>query len=101
MAAWRLLGEPLGLLHALALSLGALLGDIAGSFIKRRLSLPRGAPAPVLDQLDFYAGAVAASYLLGCKWNPETLAAAAIVVAVLHVTANAAAYLAGLKKEPW
>ncbi len=101
ITAWRMLGEPLGLLHAFTLSLGALLGDIAGSFIKRRLSLPRGAPAPVLDQLDFYAGAVAASYLLGCMWSPETLALTAVIVAVLHVTSNFVAYLAGLKREPW
>ncbi|HTX60992.1 MAG TPA: CDP-2,3-bis-(O-geranylgeranyl)-sn-glycerol synthase, partial [Methanobacterium sp.] len=42
---WVLLG--------LALSGGALMGDAVGSFIKRRINLERGKPAPFLDQLDF------------------------------------------------
>lgn len=100
-AAWLALGVDYTIIHALSVALGALLGDIAGSFVKRRLSLPRGAPAPLLDQLDFYVGAVAASYLLGCKWEPKTIIVTAALVAALHVASNVAAYLAGLKREPW
>jgi len=100
-ALWSLLGVKLTILHAFAISLGAMLGDIAGSFIKRRLSLPRGAPAPLLDQLDFYAGAVAASCILGCRWDAATLILGALVIAAVHVAANIVAYVAGLKKEPW
>lgn len=98
---WRLLSIDLTILHALLIALGALLGDIAGSFIKRRLSLPRGAPAPLLDQLDFYVGAVAASILAGCSWTLNAFLVTAIIVIIIHVTANIAAYLVGLKKEPW
>lgn len=42
---------------------GAMLGDLLGSFIKRRLRIPRGAPVPVLDQLDFIAGVLLFSML--------------------------------------
>jgi CDP-2,3-bis-(O-geranylgeranyl)-sn-glycerol synthase len=41
------------LTQALLLSIGALLGDIAGAFIKRRLGISQGGPAPILDQLGF------------------------------------------------
>ena len=37
----------------LLISVGALTGDLVGSFIKRRLNLKRGAPAPFLDQITF------------------------------------------------
>src|SRR3989338_8830470 len=37
----------------IALSTGAIIGDIIGAFVKRRLSVPRGHPALLLDHLDF------------------------------------------------
>lgn len=40
------------------LSLGALIGDLTESFIKRRIGFPPGASLPVADQLDFVAGAL-------------------------------------------
>lgn len=46
------------LARALLFPPGAMLGDLLGSFIKRRLNIPRGAKAPVLDQLDFVAGTI-------------------------------------------
>ena len=36
-----------------AISLGALIGDLVGAFIKRRLNLSPGALFPVIDQIDF------------------------------------------------
>ncbi|HKL29657.1 MAG TPA: CDP-2,3-bis-(O-geranylgeranyl)-sn-glycerol synthase, partial [Natrialbaceae archaeon] len=42
-----------------ALPLGAMLGDILASFIKRRIDRERGAAVPGLDQLDFVVGALA------------------------------------------
>lgn len=87
--------------HAPAIALGALLGDIAGSFLKRRIGIERGRPAPVLDQLDFYAGALAVSIALGYKWDLEITLLTAIIVGGLHIGANVFAYLAGLKKVPW
>lgn len=83
------------------IALGALLGDLAGSFMKRRLGIERGAPAPLLDQLDFYLGAVAASIILGYSWSPRVLVATGAVVVLLHVSANYLAYRLGLKQVPW
>ena len=40
-------------LFASTLAVGSLLGDMFGSFIKRRLNIERGKPVPLLDQLDF------------------------------------------------
>ena len=42
--------------RALLYPVGAMAGDLLGSFIKRRLRIPRGAKAPLLDQLDFIVG---------------------------------------------
>ena len=44
---------PEGILIGFLLGFGALLGDALGSFLKRRLGIGRGKPAPILDQLDF------------------------------------------------
>ncbi len=41
---------PMGALLGILLGLGAMLGDLGGSFIKRRFQLKRGALAPLLDQ---------------------------------------------------
>src|SRR3989338_2415348 len=42
----------------IALSTGAIIGDIIGAFIKRRLGVERGHPALLLDQLDFLLAAL-------------------------------------------
>ncbi|MCE4611370.1 MAG: CDP-2,3-bis-(O-geranylgeranyl)-sn-glycerol synthase [Desulfurococcales archaeon] len=84
-----------------AASLGAILGDMAGSFIKRRLGLKRGAPAPLLDQLDFYFGALALTVILGVDWSLKAVVEAAIVVVIAHVASNFGAYLMGIKNVPW
>src|SRR5207245_9121927 len=47
-----------GLAAAAVLASGALLGDLTGAFLKRRMHKPRGAKAPVLDQYDFVVGAL-------------------------------------------
>ncbi|GBF09088.1 CDP-archaeol synthase [Aeropyrum pernix] len=87
--------------HSPAIALGALAGDMAGSFVKRRLGIERGRPAPLLDQLDFYLGALAVSIALGYTWTPRVVVEAAAAVLLLHLAANVTAYLLGLKKVPW
>lgn len=82
-------------------SAGALLGDMAGSFIKRRLNMPRGAPAPLLDQLDFYAGALLLLYMLGVEVQLLPSIVLAAIILVLHVGTNYMAYKLGLKSVPW
>jgi CDP-2,3-bis-(O-geranylgeranyl)-sn-glycerol synthase len=38
--------------------LGALCGDLAGAFVKRRLGIAPGGLLPVIDQVDFVIGAI-------------------------------------------
>ncbi len=81
-------------------ALGALVGDLIGSFIKRRLLIARGRPAPLLDQLDFLIMAM----LLGALITPIHWILAIfllIVTPVLHLLANVIGYLLRLKQEPW
>jgi CDP-2,3-bis-(O-geranylgeranyl)-sn-glycerol synthase len=91
---------------AVGLALGAMLGDIGASFLKRRLGRQRGAAVPGLDQLDFVVGALVLAVLLAPAWTVATFSLARLAVVVvatplLHLTTNAGAYLLGLKAEPW
>ncbi len=91
---------------ALALPLGAMLGDIVASFLKRRTGRDRGAPFPGLDQLDFVVGALVLTFLAAPSWFLATFTLPVLVVVVvmtpvLHVGTNVGAYLLGLKDEPW
>jgi CDP-2,3-bis-(O-geranylgeranyl)-sn-glycerol synthase len=95
---------------ALALPLGAMLGDIGASFVKRRSGRQRGAPFPGVDQLDFVVGALLLAFVAdlaaSLSWFAETftlpvLAAVLVLTPILHVSTNAVAYVLGLKDEPW
>ena len=95
---------PIGAI--VALPLGAMLGDIGASFLKRRTGRERGAPFPGVDQLDFVVGALVLGVLAAPGWFTDTftfpvLAVVLVVTPVLHVTTNGLAYVLGLKDEPW
>ncbi len=103
------LGTPLpefSLRAAFTLALGAMLGDIGASFLKRRTGRERGASFPVLDQLDFVVGALSLTALTSSDWfrsafDLPTVGVVAVMTPVLHVTTNVVAYALGLKDEPW
>ncbi|HEX3014237.1 MAG TPA: CDP-2,3-bis-(O-geranylgeranyl)-sn-glycerol synthase [Methanobacterium sp.] len=85
-----------GALIGLFLGGGALIGDAAGSFIKRRIGIERGNPAPFLDQLDFVIGAlVFASLIVFIPLNMIIIIL--IISVVLHLLTNMIAYLIGMK----
>jgi CDP-2,3-bis-(O-geranylgeranyl)-sn-glycerol synthase len=91
---------------ALTLPLGAISGDMAASFYKRRSGRDRGAPVPGLDQLDFVLGALSLTALLSPAWfrrvfRPPELLAVALLTPLLHAGTNLLAYLLGLKDEPY
>lgn len=91
---------------AVGLAAGAMGGDIAASFLKRRSGRARGAAFPGLDQLDFAVGAVAVAFVLAPGWAESTftlgvLAVVFVATPVLHVGTNIIAYLLGAKNEPW
>ncbi len=86
-----------GFLLGLTLGGGALIGDACGSFIKRRLNVESGRPAPILDQLDFVVGALVFASLIVVI--PIEMIVIILVISVfLHLGANIIAYLLGLKK---
>ncbi len=87
-------------LESFLLSLGALCGDMVGAFIKRRLGIARGKPAPVLDQIDFVVGALAFVYPV-YQYAPEQALFLLIVTPPIHLVANVFAYLLKLKQYPW
>jgi CDP-2,3-bis-(O-geranylgeranyl)-sn-glycerol synthase len=85
---------------AILASLGALLGDLMGAFVKRRLAIRPGKLFPVLDQLDFVLGAL----LLVSIISSVSLGTALIVFLVtppIHVVTNLVAYTLGLKSTYW
>jgi len=95
-------GKPLLILRGFVLSVGALLGDCVGAFIKRRLGIPPGKPAPLLDQLSFLVVAIAFTSALNlCTLTAYQLLILILLTPILHVLANTIAYLLGLKNVPW
>ncbi|MGM0604786.1 MAG: CDP-2,3-bis-(O-geranylgeranyl)-sn-glycerol synthase [Halobacteriota archaeon] len=91
---------------AVGLAFGAMVGDIAASFLKRRSGRERGAAFPGLDQLDFVVGALLLAFLVSPSWFLETftidvLVVVAVMTPILHVITNVIAYALGLKNEPW
>ena len=85
---------------ALPASLGALLGDMGGAFVKRRLKIPPGGSLPVVDQLDFVVGAV----LLVSLFSPLSFSVVLILLLVtppIHFLTNVGAYLLDLKEHYW
>ena len=101
------LGLPVFPVHAaVALALGAMLGDILASFLKRRTGRERGAAFPGIDQLDFVVVSLGLTLLAATDWFLATFTLPVLVVVLvitplLHVSTNAGAYALGLKDEPW
>lgn len=79
------------------IAIGAVLGDLLGAFVKRRLKIKPGNQFPIVDQLDFVLGGLA----LGLFFFPMSLLSILTVVLVtppIHLGTNYGAYLFGLKK---
>jgi len=85
-----------GFLLGFTLGCGAMIGDACGSFLKRRLNVARGKPAPILDQLDFVIGALIFASLIVIL--PAEMIVIILVISIfLHLGANIIAYLLGIK----
>jgi CDP-2,3-bis-(O-geranylgeranyl)-sn-glycerol synthase len=83
-----------------AFGLGAMAGDSAKSFFKRRLGIPSGSPWIPFDQLDFVLGAL----MLVAPRSALSLGDIAIVVSLTfggHIAVNHVAYWLGIRDVKW
>jgi CDP-2,3-bis-(O-geranylgeranyl)-sn-glycerol synthase len=88
------------------LALGALLGDLGKSFLKRRMGKVRGEKWPVADQLDLVVGAFILMLLFDPAWlfaylTLPILILILILTIVLHRLVNIIGYFLGVKEVPW
>jgi len=82
------------------LALGALLGDLLGSFIKRRLEIERGGAAPGLDQLGFVVIALLlASPVALPSW--QVIVTLLIITPPIHLATNFIGQKLKLKARPY
>lgn len=87
-------------LYGTLLALGAIAGDFAGSFLKRRLGLERGRSIFLLDQLDFVLGGYALAFAVASPALLEVVFLCAFTM-LAHVIGNRIAFIAKIKKVPW
>lgn len=85
-----------GILIGFLLAFGALIGDALGSFLKRRLGIGRGKPAPILDQIDFLIVALLFVSLV-VKLDLGFIIISIVLTLIIHLIANTGAYLLGIK----
>jgi CDP-2,3-bis-(O-geranylgeranyl)-sn-glycerol synthase len=93
-----LFGYPL--LFSVLSPLGALMGDLAGAFLKRRLGIAPGGLLPIVDQVDFVVGAILFS-LPSTVMYWELAIAVLIITPPIHLFTNYLAYKLKLKNNPW
>ncbi len=85
-------------------STGSLIGDMFGSFVKRRFGIKRGEKAPILDQIDFLIFAFLLAYfhpIFSELFDIRIIVIAFIITPILHRITNLIAYLLKLKDVPW
>lgn len=93
-----LFGYPL--LFSVLSPLGALIGDLAGAFLKRRLNIAPGGLLPIIDQVDFVVGALLFSLPLSMVYW-ELAVAVVLITPPIHLFTNFLAYKLKLKNNPW
>lgn len=106
---WSFDSWPMAFQMSAMLASGALLGDLWGAYVKRRLRKPRGAKVSGLDQYDFVVGALGMAALVP-SWADLRffrgdglfgLLAIILITPALHRAVNILGYRLGRKHEPW
>ncbi len=95
------LAFPFMLKISIMLALGAVFGDLLGSFIKRRLGYRSGHSFPVMDQFGFVVFALAFAFWLGNLPTLYGIAFIAVLTGVMHPLTNMGANRLKLKSVPW
>jgi CDP-2,3-bis-(O-geranylgeranyl)-sn-glycerol synthase len=80
--------------------LGALLGDLTGAFLKRRIGIAPGGLLPIVDQIDFVVGALVFALPLGIVYWQLAITVL-LITPPIHLFTNFLAYKMKLKKHPW
>ena len=95
---YELFGFPI--LFIVLIPLGALLGDLTGAFLKRRIGIAPGGLLPIVDQVDFVVGAIVFSIPLAIvSW--ELAVTVLLITPPIHLFTNFLAYKMKLKRNPW
>ncbi len=89
------------ILISFAESFSALVGDMLGAFIKRRLGIPRGGKAVGLDQLDFILTSTLTLLLFHVNLYWYQFIFICLLTFLLHTSTNRIAYLLKIKSVPW
>ncbi len=85
----------------IAITLGAIFGDLLGSFIKRRLSLKEGSSVLFMDQYLFFVFALVFSLPFSNLPGYPGIIFILLLTGILHRLMNILAHKAGMKSVPW
>ena len=86
--------------YGFLLATGAILGDVASSFVKRRMGKERGKSVVFLDQLDFLVGGIVLGMIVFVP-SVEQFVFLAVFTFSVHRFANLVAFKIKMKKVPW
>ena len=86
---------------AIALSFGAVFGDLFGSFLKRQFGIKPGHGVIVLDQYGFFVFALLFALPQGNLPTAYGLLFLAILTGPMHLFSNMVAHRLRLKNVPW
>ncbi|MGC8675951.1 MAG: CDP-2,3-bis-(O-geranylgeranyl)-sn-glycerol synthase [Candidatus Micrarchaeia archaeon] len=92
---------PFMLVTGILLAFGTHVGDLLGSFIKRRMGVKAGASVPLMDQYLFFLVALLFALPAGHLPGAIGLLFLVLLTGLLHLYTNRVAYLLKLKKVPW
>lgn len=86
---------------SIALSFGAVFGDLLGSFLKRQAGTKPGHSVPLLDQYGFFVFALLFALPQGNLPNVYGLLFLVLLTGPLHLLTNIGAHTLKLKSVPW
>ncbi len=98
---------PLISIPIFALSFGSMLGDVAGSFIKRRIGMTSGQNGFLLDQYPFALMSLLLLFLMSpgffleVYWNVPAILIILVITPPLHRAVNIVGFKLKRKSVPW
>ncbi len=88
-------------LEGLTLIVGAIIGDLLGSFLKRRLGVERGEMLPVFDQTGFLIFAILIRSIFFGVVSYDLVLYLFVMTFLIHMLTNLAAHRMGIKEKPF